>query len=208
MVLSREFYDYEMSLVQVNPNTGKLDLNHIDKNDPRIKKLRKLAIMKEPNENKSKKLPKVVKIINRKQQFYDYEDVDWDVIKSNRAAKNLTQHEVATIAGMARTVYQQYETGRLRASKNKIIAICDALELEIIEIKRETKRVKQVNCEFLKKKRIEFGYKQGEFARIIGASQSRYSDYENGKAVWNEKVLKKTCELLEIDYKDVTMNAR
>ena len=74
MTLSKEYYDYEMSIVQTDPETGKLSLSHIPVDDPRLKKLQKLARSKRNKKPKNKELPKVVNITNRGKKFYDFED--------------------------------------------------------------------------------------------------------------------------------------
>lgn len=208
MTLSKEYYDYEMSIVQTDPETGKLSLSHIPVDDPRLKKLQKLARSKRNKKIKNKELPKVVNITNRGKKFYDCEDVSWDVIRTNRTAKNLTQHEVATMAGLSKAVYQQYEIGRKRPTKKRIVDICNVLDLRVKEHKGNTMRIGKKNCESIRSKRIAKGYNQKEFSKMVGIAQGSYCGFETDRLVWNERVLKNTCELLEIDYKDVTMNAR
>ena len=44
-------------------------------------------------------------------------------------------------------------------------------------------------CARLKTLRIELGYKQGEFAQLVGLKQGSYSDIERGKNAINLKIL-------------------
>lgn len=144
MTLSKEYYDYEMSIVQTDPETGKLSLSHIPVDDPRLKKLQKLARSKRNKKPKNKELPKVVNILGRERQFYNYEDVDWDIIKRKRTSMNLTQSEVAIKAGITRRVYQKYESGKVRATKRRIVAICNVLDLKV-EQRKDGKKCQEIH---------------------------------------------------------------
>ena len=205
MVLSKEFYDYLKELEGED-----FTLNHIPYDDPRLKKLQRLAMSKKDIDYFKKRSEKdaVVNIIDRGNEFYYFEDVNWDIIKIKRKFMNLTQYEVAAKVGVSKNVYQQYETGKIRASKKRIADICIFLGLKIRERKGNTKKIDKLNLELIKKKRLEKGYNQYVFADLIGTSQGNYSGYETGKLVFSERVLKRTCEALEIDYEEVTMNAR
>lgn len=210
MVLSDEYYDYEKSIVQTDPETGKLSLNHIPVGDPRLDKLQELAMGKKDIDSLRKRngKNKTVNIINRGKKFYDFEDVDWIMIKMKRKSMNLTQCELASNAGVSQSVYQQYENGKIRISKKRLTDICNVLGLKIRERIGNQSRIDISSLQLIKKKRLGKGYNQYVFADLIGTSQGNYSGCETGKIPFNERVLKETCKVLEIDYEDVTMNAR
>lgn len=199
MTLSKDFLDYIKELEGED-----FTLNHIPYDDPRLKKLQELAKPKSERQIKPKQIPKVVSIIGRERQFYDFENVEWDVIKLNRVNDNLTQNEVAEMAGISRVVYQQYETGRMRATKRRIKDICNVLGLEVKERKIDHRRLDNVNCKKIKKKRKKMKLTQTALAESVGISPRIYSKYENEERRWSVSSLMKVCKKLGLDYKKVT----
>lgn len=199
MTLSKDFLDYIKELEGED-----FTLNHIPYDDPKLKKLQELAKPKSERQVKPKQIPKVVSIIGRERQFYDFENVEWDVIKLNRVNDNLTQNEVAGMAGVSRVVYQQYETGRMRATKRRITDICNVLGLEVKERKTDHRRLDNVNCKKIKKKREKMKLTQTALAESVGISPRVYSKYENEERRWSVSSLMKVCKKLGLDYKKVT----
>ncbi|MFL2124049.1 helix-turn-helix domain-containing protein [Marinilactibacillus psychrotolerans] len=202
MTLSDEFYDY---LKEIEGED--FTLNHIHRDDKRIEKLNQLATKNEKDgkyRRCSKKLPKTVEIITRGTKFYDFEDVDWEAIRKNRIARKINQKEMACLVGMAKTMYQQYESGRTRISKKWIEKICKVLNLQIEEkVILPVDKRGLIDTKAIRKKRLILKMSQKEVALKAGVSQGAYCDYERGKKPWSPRVLSNACKVLGIDYEDI-----
>ena len=204
MPLSKEFF---AMLYQLQGNAE--NLNHIADDDPRLKKLRKL--LPGAKGNNERKVPKsmgdVVKIIYRGEYFYNHEDVDWEVIKAHRKAKNLTQIEIGKLARMNGSAYGQYEKGRKRISKKRLIDVCKVLNLEIEEHRmteqEKGKRIPVVNNELIRETRREKKITQPAIGELIGLKVAAYSNREVGSIRWTEEELKVVCERLGLKMEDV-----
>lgn len=197
MTLSREFLA-ELRLLEGEDGT----LNHIPADSPKLTRLRELAL---GSKRKHKQFADdVVRITFRGKKYLEFEDVDWRLIKQCREDYGMEQKEMANRIGVKLYMYQRYELGTARITRDRLVEVCDVLGLTVKE-RREVKPRLNVKVELLANKRQTLNIAQHEVAKVVGVSRSKYSKLENGVTAWDKDKLKVACKVLGIKYEDVTV---
>lgn len=200
MPLSKEFYDYELTLLKTDNETGKPSLNHIKANDPRLKKLQKLANAK-PRNRYSKKRTNNIEMFIRKQEeeYFEPEAVNWKLIKYRRGKMNLTQHDMAKLLNLSKNFYQAMENRKYRVKRSHIINICIELGIDLIEKRGYMPPGFEVEeSSELKRRRKELNMSQMQVAKLAGLSQGRYSEVERSGTHKDKRVMDRVYEVLGI----------
>lgn len=61
-------------------------------------------------------------------------------IKERRIAKRLTQEELATKIKVNRTTYANWEQATRKIDVDKVIELCEILDIDIVELTKEMKK--------------------------------------------------------------------
>lgn len=202
MTLSREFYNYYDSIAQLNPITGKMDLNHIEVGDERLIELRKLAIAQNKRNKKHNDYPTVARkllIQKAKEDYFPADSVDWTLIRYVRSKRAISQPEMANRIGLSVSWYKALENRHKDVKRSFLYAICMELEIEVIETKDPVKiKVEKKKNSVIKRKRLKLGLTQSEAALMAGVAQSTFNRIEKGIAPSDSAVAIKVRETFGI----------
>lgn len=135
-----------------------------------------------------------------------------DKIREARKSKRLSITEVAQKVGVTRQYISQIETGVQNPSLKILGKICDILNLsyeEMLKIRNyslESQLEGQEESSLgnkIKKARKRRWLQSQEVAKMVGISESYFSDIENDRKTPSMKVLKKICDVLNLNYAEM-----